>query len=183
MAPRPLAWIANSVAVQSTSRLFYLFLITFVLSLSVRADDDTSLLPSAASDSFPQCALSCSILQQAQSACIPPSAPANGRSTYVSCFCQSSLISSLHNSADGTCTDTCTNASDRSLLKTWYTNFCSSGGKSTTSDSTAASSSSASTSTSGAKSQNSYPAPPTWYVNPRNKHPPPAGHDRLTNLL
>ncbi|KAF7586418.1 hypothetical protein BBP40_008925 [Aspergillus hancockii] len=158
MAPRPLAWIANS----APSRLFSLFLITLVLSLSVRADDDTSLLPSAASDSFPQCALSCSILQQAQSACIPPSAPANGRSTYVSCFCQSSLIGQLKQSADGTCTDTCTNASDRSLLKTWYSDFCSSGGKSTASQSSAAAASS-STSPSSAKSQNSYPAPPSWW--------------------
>ncbi|KAE8395167.1 hypothetical protein BDV23DRAFT_146273 [Aspergillus alliaceus] len=160
MTRRTLAWIAN---VRATPRLFHLFLITLALSLSVRADD-TNLIPSAASDSFPSCALSCPVLQQAQSACIPPNAPGNGRSTYVSCFCQSSLISQLHVSADGTCADTCTNPADRSTLKTWYSDFCSSGGsKDTATQTTSAASTSTSTSTSAPKSQNNYPAPKSWW--------------------
>ncbi|GAB1191852.1 hypothetical protein BDV32DRAFT_115757 [Aspergillus pseudonomiae] len=163
MAHWSLAWTAN---VPSTSRLFHLLLITLVLSLSVRADDDTTLIPTAASDSFPSCALSCSILQQAQTGCVPPTAQKTDRSTYVSCFCQSSLITQLHNSADGTCSDTCTNADDRKKLQTWYSDFCASGGQNkgtAASESTAAASTSTSTSTSTTKSQNSYPAPKSWW--------------------
>ncbi|KAE8356670.1 hypothetical protein BDV28DRAFT_83249 [Aspergillus coremiiformis] len=155
MARWPFPWISN---VQSPSWLFHLFIFTLVFSLFVRADDDTSLLPSAASGSFPSCALSCPILQQAQSACIPPSAPPNGRPTYVSCFCQSALITQLHNTPDGTCTDTCTSAADRSILKTWYNDFCSSGG-----DNKGASPSDAAAATSTAKSQNTYPPPKSWW--------------------
>ncbi|KAE8368872.1 hypothetical protein BDV27DRAFT_121791 [Aspergillus caelatus] len=163
MALWPLAWTAN---VPSTSRLFHLLLITLVLSLSARAADDTTLIPTAASDSFPSCALSCSILQQAQTGCVPPTAQSSDRSTYVSCFCQSSLISQLHNSADGTCADTCTSADDRTKLQTWYNDFCSSGGQNkgtAASESSAAASPSTSTSASTAKSQNTYPAPKSWW--------------------
>ena len=164
MARWSLAWTANF---PSTSRLFHFFLITLVLSLSACAADDTTLIPTTASDSFPSCALSCSILQQAQTGCVPPTAQTSDRSTYVSCFCQSSLISQLHNSADGTCADTCTSADDRTKLQAWYNDFCSSGGQNkgtAASESSAAASPSTSTSASTAKSQNTYPAPKSWYA-------------------
>ncbi|KAF9882789.1 hypothetical protein FE257_005157 [Aspergillus nanangensis] len=120
----------TSVVLRSASRYLSLLLIALVC-LSVQAQNtnaDTTLIPTAASKIFPQCGITCPLLTQAQTGCIPPSALANGRATYVSCFCQSSLITQLHSSADGTCDDTCTSASDRSLLKKWYTDFCASGG-------------------------------------------------------
>ncbi|KAE8383705.1 hypothetical protein BDV26DRAFT_23 [Aspergillus bertholletiae] len=160
MARWPLAWTAN---VPSTPRLFRLLLITLVFSLSVRADDDTTLIPTAASDSFPSCALTCPILKEAQTGCVPPTAQTSDRSTYVSCFCQSALITQLHTSADTTCADTCTSADDRKKLQTWYTNFCTSGGKNTgttASETTAAASTSTSSSTT--QSKNSSPAPKSW---------------------
>ncbi|PLB45297.1 hypothetical protein P170DRAFT_278941 [Aspergillus steynii IBT 23096] len=161
----------SSPTARSTSHVLSRFLSVFVLLLvlasAVLAADDTSLLPSAASDSFPQCGLSCSNLKQAQSGCVPPAAPANGHATYVSCFCQSNLLSNLHNSADGTCDDSCSSASDRSLLQKWYSNYCSSGGKTTTASSTKTTSaqkdSATSTSTAKAKAQNADPAPPSWW--------------------
>lgn len=162
--PRPALKSASPVL----SRFLSVLVLLFVLASAVlAADDDTSLLPSSASDSFPQCGLSCNNLKQAQSGCVPPAAPANGRSTYVSCFCQSSLLSNLHNTADGTCDDSCSSESDRSLLKTWYSDFCSSGGKTkTTSSSTQSTSaqkdSATSTNTAKAKAQNADPAPPSW---------------------
>ncbi|KAE8151637.1 hypothetical protein BDV25DRAFT_89496 [Aspergillus avenaceus] len=157
-------WPASTAnfAVLTKARLFYLLLITLVLCVSVRADDDTTLIPSAASDSFPQCGLSCSQLKQAQTGCVPPNAPSNDRSTYVSCFCQSSIISQLHDSSDGTCTDTCTDAADRTTLKTWYNNFCSSGANQKDSTNTQ-SDSAAATATSSAKAQVTYPAPKSWW--------------------
>ncbi|KAK1138381.1 hypothetical protein N8T08_002665 [Aspergillus melleus] len=151
-----------------SSRLLSVFVLFLILATAVLAADDTSLLPSAASDSFPQCGLSCNNLKQAQSGCIPPAAPANGHATYVSCFCQSSLLSNLHNTGDGTCDDTCSSASDRSLLQKWYSDYCSSGGKTTTAASSTKTSSAqkdsaTSTNTAKAKAQDDDPAPPSWW--------------------
>jgi hypothetical protein len=98
-------------------------LLPAVLSQSV------TLLPSSASDSFPACGLSCTVLQKAQDGCVPPAAPKTGQSTYVSCFCESALISSLHSNPDSVCQNACKSASDRALLQDWYNNFCASGGK------------------------------------------------------
>ncbi|RJE27161.1 integral membrane protein [Aspergillus sclerotialis] len=115
-----MARIANTV------RLLYLLL--SALSLPAVLAQGESLLPSSASDSFPQCALNCALLKQAESGCVPPAAPASPKSIYVSCFCQSSLISSLHSSPANVCDDSCNNPSDLSLLQKWYNNYCSSGG-------------------------------------------------------
>lgn len=162
--PRPALKSTSQFLSRFLSILALLVLATAVLA----ADDDTSLLPSAASDSFPQCGLSCSNLKQAQTGCVPPAAPANGHATYVSCFCQSSLLANLHNSADGTCDDSCSSASDRSLLKKWYNDYCSSGGKTTATSSSSTQTTSAqkdsatSTNTAKAKAQNTDPAPPSW---------------------
>ncbi|KAI9931425.1 hypothetical protein ASPWEDRAFT_25697 [Aspergillus wentii DTO 134E9] len=134
MAHRRLAWTANNPVRAATTRpsfslVSFVAIFSFILSLSTTVLAESSiLLPSAASDSFPACGLSCSLLQQAQSGCVPPKAPENDKSVYVSCFCQSALISQLHNSPDGTCDDTCTSSSDRSLLQTWFNDYCSSGG-------------------------------------------------------
>ncbi|KAL4959350.1 uncharacterized protein BDV14DRAFT_12471 [Aspergillus stella-maris] len=111
----------------SLSTLFYLSL-AFTSSILAQ---DVQLRPSAASDSFPSCGLSCGVLTQADDACTPPSAQVTNRQTYVSCFCQSSLLTTWSQSVDSICTDTCTSSQDRQLLQTWYTNFCQSGGDTT----------------------------------------------------
>lgn len=86
------------------------------------------LVPQAASNSFPACALSCPTLLSAQGGCVPPAAPVTDQAIYVSCFCQSSLLITLHTSPDGTCDSVCTVESDRQELMAWYNNFCASGG-------------------------------------------------------
>ncbi|KAA8643684.1 uncharacterized protein ATNIH1004_010458 [Aspergillus tanneri] len=158
-------------AVQSTSQFlsrFFLISVFLILSTTILAadsDSDTSLLPSAASASFPQCGLSCSNLKQAQDGCIPPKAPAYGHATYVSCFCQSGLLSQLHNSGDRTCDDSCSSPPDRSLLQKWYNDFCSSGGqsKAETASTPAQKDSATSTTTANAQAQEADPAPPSWW--------------------
>ncbi|OOF95849.1 hypothetical protein ASPCADRAFT_48601 [Aspergillus carbonarius ITEM 5010] len=108
----------------SSSMVFYLSLISLVFSTVARAHN-VALLPSAASSSFPSCGLSCSVLKEAQNNCVPPVALQTDYATSVSCFCQSSLLTPIH-SPTGVCTDSCTSASDRSLIRTWYDEFCSS---------------------------------------------------------
>jgi hypothetical protein len=86
------------------------------------------LVPQAASNSFPACALSCTTLLSAQGGCVPPAAPVTDQAIYVSCFCQSALLTTLHTSPDGTCDPYCTVESDRQELMAWYNNFCATGG-------------------------------------------------------
>lgn len=86
------------------------------------------LVPQAASNDFPACALSCTPLLEAQGGCVPPAAPVTDQAVYVSCFCQSALIAPLHSSPDGTCDQWCTVESDRQELMAWYNNFCAAGG-------------------------------------------------------
>lgn len=96
-----------------------------------------TILPSAASAAFPQCALSCTQLLEAQSNCLPPAAPVTNQATYNSCFCQSSLLAQLRISPDGTCDAFCPAESDRQLLQSWYKSYCASGTPSTTDAATA----------------------------------------------
>lgn len=110
-----------------TPSLYRFFLLCSLL-LSVLAADDTQLIPTAGSKTFPQCAINCNNLKQAQTLCVPPTAPATGKSAYVTCFCQSNLLVNLKNSPDGVCDDTCSSPDDKNTLKKWYTDYCSSGG-------------------------------------------------------
>lgn len=97
-----------------------------------------SLVPTAASTDFPSCALSCQLLLSAQGGCVPPAAPVTDQAVYVSCFCQSTLISALHTSPDGTCDAYCGVESDRQELMAWYNNLCAAGGAATVVSSTSA---------------------------------------------
>ncbi|PKY04696.1 hypothetical protein P168DRAFT_289569 [Aspergillus campestris IBT 28561] len=106
----------------------YRFFLLFSVILSVLAADDTQLIPATGSKIFPQCATTCNNLKQAQTLCVPPTAPATGKTGYVSCFCQSNLLLGLKNSADGICDDTCSSPADKNTLKKWYSDYCSSGG-------------------------------------------------------
>ncbi|KAF3387711.1 hypothetical protein F1880_001372 [Penicillium rolfsii] len=124
-----------------------------LLSLYASTSTAASILPSAASASFPQCGLSCTVLTQAQSSC-----EAAAESTWVSCFCQSALLTTLKTS--GSLCSSCTSSSDQSLLSTWYNNYCNSNGQdtgstSTTTDTTtAATSASTATATAGKSTSN-----------------------------
>ncbi|KAJ0422194.1 hypothetical protein BJY00DRAFT_280392 [Aspergillus carlsbadensis] len=118
-------------ASRSLPTLFYLALAFFSSTLA----QDVSLLPSAASASFPACGLTCTNLIQADAGCTPPTVAVTNQQTYVSCFCQSTLLANLQTSPWGTC-DTCTTQSDSELLQQWYSNFCTNGGNTEDTDST-----------------------------------------------
>lgn len=84
------------------------------------------LVPSSGSDIFPACAANCPILKEAQSSC--QASPDNDRATVVACFCESSLLTTLHSTPQGICDDTCTSPGDLKKLQSWYSSFCESGG-------------------------------------------------------
>ncbi|KAL4916055.1 hypothetical protein BDW62DRAFT_203061 [Aspergillus aurantiobrunneus] len=115
---------ALKTPIVSLSTFFYLSL---AFTSSVLAQD-VQLRPSVASDSFPACGLSCAVLSQADDGCTPPTVQVTNRQTYVSCFCQSTLLSDLKTNVQGTCDDTCTSSDDRQTLQQWYVDFCNSGG-------------------------------------------------------
>ncbi|GIJ84782.1 hypothetical protein Asppvi_003633 [Aspergillus pseudoviridinutans] len=160
MAYGLLAWTANNAVLKPTCRLFHLLIIAFLLTTTVLATTDT-ILPSAASASFPACGLSCSVLQQAAGSCL--ASPEDTHAVHVSCFCQSSLISQLKTSPDGPCDSSCTSETDKKLLQTWYINYCNSGGNSEGATTTTASAAAATTSASGSNVQAEQSKPKTWW--------------------
>lgn len=85
--------------------------------LSLFATSIAVSLPSAASSTFPQCALSCPALQQASMSCA-----AGGPDSWLSCLCNAPLLSSLRSS--GEACSSCTATSDQILLSKWYNNYC-----------------------------------------------------------
>ncbi|PGG99848.1 hypothetical protein AJ79_08400 [Helicocarpus griseus UAMH5409] len=129
-----------------------------------------SLVPNTASANFPACAVGCPLLEQAQEVCVPPIAPVTHQGAYVSCFCQSSLIQTLHSSPNGVC-DACQPA-DRSLLQKWYAGICSPGSPETKTKTmivTPTASDSKTNPTAGSNSAGTgtpprvtYEAPPSW---------------------
>ena len=78
-------------------------------------------------DALPTCAQGCTLLQQAQSACVPPAAPVTDQTTYESCFCQSGYLSGLKTSSAGLCDSTCGTA-DLQKIQSWYISYCQSPG-------------------------------------------------------
>ncbi|KAL4884454.1 hypothetical protein BJY04DRAFT_8824 [Aspergillus karnatakaensis] len=128
-------WPFTSRTLPTTRSFSTFFYLTLAFSASILAQD-VSLLPSAASDSFPACGLTCSLLAQAETSCTPPSVAVSNQQTYVSCFCQSPAIIDFQNSPDNTCLDTCAVPTDRQLLQQWYLNFCNNGGDTEDSDDT-----------------------------------------------
>ncbi|KAL2868776.1 uncharacterized protein BJX67DRAFT_36965 [Aspergillus lucknowensis] len=124
----PGSWfLASKIPPSTTLSLSALFYLTLAFSTSILAQD-VVLRPSAASDSFPACGLTCSLLSQADDSCTPPTAQVTNRQIYVSCFCQSALLATFRESPVGICDDTCTTDPDRQLLQQWYVNFCDHGG-------------------------------------------------------
>ncbi|KAE9983920.1 hypothetical protein EG328_009369 [Venturia inaequalis] len=81
--------------------------------------------------SLPICAPQCLILKQAQVRCMQgnPSAQIN-QTTYQQCFCKSSAYISLQH-YDTFCSTECPSQSDRSAIKAFYHDFCSTSTSST----------------------------------------------------
>ncbi|KAJ5143276.1 Integral membrane protein [Penicillium bovifimosum] len=104
-----------------TTRIPLFLLALLALTFSVQAQGATSILPSAATDKFPQCGLSCAPLTNAQSSC-----EAGTPASWTSCFCESALLTGLKSS--GSICASCS-AADQSKLSTWYNEYCVSGGK------------------------------------------------------
>ncbi|KAJ5989619.1 Integral membrane protein [Penicillium waksmanii] len=88
-------------------------------------------IPTSASSTFPQCGIDCSILTSAQDSCV-----AGTESTWTSCFCESSLLTSLKTS--GALCSNC-DSSDQTTLSNWYNSYCKSGGSTNTKDTTSTS--------------------------------------------
>ncbi|OJD17112.1 hypothetical protein AJ78_02756 [Emergomyces pasteurianus Ep9510] len=121
-----------------------------------------SLIPAAGSATFPGCAVGCLLLQEAQANCVPPAAPRTNQATYISCFCQSSLLQALHSSPNGVCDAVCP-PRDLSTLQTWYAGLCSAGNPELTqTTTTSATPNTHSNPKSDPPNENS--APPSWYV-------------------
>ncbi|KAJ5623865.1 hypothetical protein N7510_000174 [Penicillium lagena] len=93
-----------------------------LLALYTAPSIAASILPTAASSTFPSCGLTCSTLTGAQTSCESNT----DQSTWVSCFCASALLTGLKSS--GAVCNTCS-SSDQQLLSTWYNDYCNSGGK------------------------------------------------------
>ncbi|QKX54736.1 uncharacterized protein TRUGW13939_01825 [Talaromyces rugulosus] len=109
----------------------------------VLAADQFAILPTAASATFPACGLTCPVLTQVQTGCVPPQAPVTNDQTYINCFCESTTLQGLQTT--GTVCYTCTDATSQNLLVQWFTGYCS-GGYTSTLTSTATSTTSAPTS-------------------------------------
>jgi len=74
-------------------------------------------------DALPSCAQQCQLLQQAQTACIPPAAPVTQQSIYESCFCQSGYLTTLVSNPAAVCGSVC-QGSDLTQVATWYKDNC-----------------------------------------------------------
>lgn len=72
---------------------------------------------------LPKCAYSCTLLAQAQGACVPPQAQTTNQQTYESCFCQSAYLRTLYSSANGVCDAFC-GPDDLLKIQDWYTGRC-----------------------------------------------------------
>lgn len=157
------AWFPSLRRIDRISILCFLLLTLFSSSTLAQS---VTLIPSAGSDTFPACALNCATLKEAQDSCVPPAAPTTNQATYVSCFCQSALLTQLHSSPNGVCDSSCTSTTDLQKLEQWYNNYCSTGGsvQTTTTASSTTSTVAAATATSSKTHVQSYPAPKSWYV-------------------
>ncbi|KAL1852310.1 hypothetical protein Plec18170_006038 [Paecilomyces lecythidis] len=154
------AWLPSLLRIDAISVLFLLA----PTLLSSTAAQSVTLLPSAGSDTFPACAVDCQTLEQAQDSCVPPAAPVTNQATYVSCFCQSALLTQLRSSPAGVCS--ACSAADSQKLQQWYNNFCSTGGNvqttTTSTSTTATNAAAAAAATTTGSHTKSYPSPPSW---------------------
>ncbi|KAF2653182.1 hypothetical protein K491DRAFT_680689 [Lophiostoma macrostomum CBS 122681] len=71
---------------------------------------------------MPACAQHCSVLHDADSGCVPPSAPVTNQETYQQCVCASTLLTSLHSSG-ALCQAFCS-SDDSSAISQYYNSLC-----------------------------------------------------------
>ncbi|EEQ86814.2 uncharacterized protein BDCG_01934 [Blastomyces dermatitidis ER-3] len=127
-----------------------------------------SLVPTTGSATFPECAVGCPLLQEAQANCVPPAAPVTDQATYRSCFCQSSLLQALHSSPNGVCDAVCPPA-ELNTLQQWYAGLCATGNPEVTQTTTTLATSTTTSSNAGpdpgteTSSKVHYEAPPSWF--------------------
>ena len=100
-------------------------LLSIVTSLAVAASAQQLLVFS--DTALPSCAQQCTVLQNAQTGCIPPAAPVTDALTYESCFCQSGYLTTLKAVGSNLCSDVC-EASDVAKIASWYQSNCADNG-------------------------------------------------------
>jgi hypothetical protein len=100
-------------------------LFAVVASLVVAASAQQLLVYS--DTALPACAQQCTVLQNAQTGCIPPAAPVTDATIYESCFCQSGYLTTLKAAGSTICSDVC-EASDVSKIASWYQSNCADNG-------------------------------------------------------
>jgi hypothetical protein len=120
---------------------------------------------------LPTCAFQCTLLLQAQSLCVPPTAPAQGQAIYQTCFCNSNYLAPYKaGSPTGVCDAACPAAADEQQILSWYKGLCTGGAVvipnngvsgSGTSTTSAASTATATTSSSSLSSSHKS-SHPTW---------------------
>ncbi|KKY13156.1 putative integral membrane protein [Diplodia seriata] len=101
---------------------------------------------------LPACASTCSNFVNAQTGCVPPAAAVTTQQTYVSCFCQSALLTNLRAGSGADCASVCPNAADQTAIQQWYAAFCASGGQAVTSSATSSTTSATAATSSAADS-------------------------------
>jgi hypothetical protein len=121
---------------------------------------------------LPSCAFNCQLLTQAQSLCVPPTAPTADPGVYQTCFCNSNYVAPFRaGGTAGVCDAECPVASDLTKIQQWFTGLCTGGavvipnngvatgtGTSTSSAATGTASSESSTSSGNASGHKS------WYA-------------------
>lgn len=76
-------------------------------------------------NALPTCAMNCATLNAAAAGCLPPAAEKTNQATYDSCFCQSSLLTTLYQSPTGICDTECAaTPGDLTQMQQWYKGFC-----------------------------------------------------------
>ncbi|KAI5200391.1 hypothetical protein AUEXF2481DRAFT_32974 [Aureobasidium subglaciale EXF-2481] len=100
-------------------------LFTIVVSLAAYASAQQLLVYS--DTALPSCAQQCTILQSAQTGCIPPAAPVTDAVIYESCFCQSGYLTPLKAAGSTLCSDVC-EAADVAKIASWYQSNCADNG-------------------------------------------------------
>ena len=78
-----------------------------------------TLIPST----LPACATTCPSLINAQTLCVPPSAPVSSEAIYTSCFCQSNYLTPLKSSSANICAPQCSDG-DFAAIDSWFNGFC-----------------------------------------------------------
>ncbi|KAL9079616.1 MAG: hypothetical protein Q9157_001501 [Trypethelium eluteriae] len=101
---------ARSAPMNLLSRALVILAILPVVSTQQLLQYGTNQLPS--------CAQGCTLLNQAQSACVPPAAPVTNQAQYQSCFCQSAYLRTLYQSPNGVCDANC-GQSDLVKIQQW----------------------------------------------------------------